>query len=132
RIEILKDGASAIYGSDAIAGVVNVILKKTVTGTHLSGDIGTTQHGGGTTGKASILQGFSGSDPDKLNGYVGLEYRKQQEIKLADRSGDWTTLDFRPQGGRDIRPGARNDLAPAPRLATPYLQIPGSSSSAAS
>lgn len=128
RIEILKDGASAIYGSDAIAGVVNVILRKSVTGTHLTGEIGTTQHGGGTTAKASIIQGFSGDNPEKLNGYVGLEYRTQEEISLSSRSGDWTTLDWRSQGGRDLRPGARNDLVNAPRLASPYLQIPGGSS----
>ena len=130
RIEVLKDGASSIYGSDAIAGVVNVILKKTVSGVLVSADLGTTQHGGGATGKASVLAGFNSDNP-ALNGYVGIEYRKQQQIKLNQRSGDWATLDFRPLGGLDIRPGARNDLVNVPRVGTPYLQLPGGNGNAA-
>jgi iron complex outermembrane receptor protein len=57
RIEILKDGASAVYGSDAIAGVVNVILKKSFEGTLVSADIGGTQHGGGATKNIAITHG---------------------------------------------------------------------------
>lgn len=124
RIEVLKDGASAIYGSDAIAGVVNVILKKRVGGTLLSADLGGTQHGGGANGKASIMHGFGA---DELNAYVALEFRKQDAIKLNQRSGAWTHLDWRPDGGIDLRPGASNLQAVSPRLATPYLQIPSSS-----
>jgi len=127
RIEILKDGASSIYGSDAIAGVVNVILKKSFTGTLVSADLGTSQHGGGTTGRASVIAGFNGDNPD-LNGYVSLEYRKQQQIKLNQRSGDWTKFDWRDEGGLDLRPGARNALVTTPRVATPYYQVPGGSS----
>jgi iron complex outermembrane recepter protein len=130
RIEILKDGASAIYGSDAIAGVVNVILKKSFTGTAVSADLGTTQHGGGGTGRASIIHGFNGDNAD-LNGYVALEFRKQNEILLDQRSGDWTNLNWIPQGGIDLRPGARNPLVASPRLPTPYYQIPGSSTGSA-
>ena len=48
RIEVLKDGASAVYGSDAMAGVVNIILKKNFKGTSVTADAGTTQKGGGT------------------------------------------------------------------------------------
>src|SRR5437879_52402 len=46
-IEVLKDGASALYGSDAIAGVVNIKLKKTFTGAHISGEFGISQHDDG-------------------------------------------------------------------------------------
>lgn len=131
RIEILKDGASSTYGSDAIAGVVNIILRKSFTGTLASAEIGTTEHGGGQTKRASILQGING-DNQNLNGWVGLEYRKQDQILLRQRSGEWTTLDWRAQGGEDLRPGARNDLVTVPRVGTPYLQLPGSSSNSAS
>lgn len=131
RIEILKDGASAVYGSDAIAGVVNVILKKKFSGTLISADAGTTQHGGGQTGKVSIIHGFNGDNAD-LNGYVALEYRHQNEIKLDQRSGDWTNFDWRPQGGIDLRPGAYNPFVLTPRVATPFLQNPAGSSSSAS
>ncbi len=125
RIEILKDGASAIYGSDAMAGVVNVILKKRASGTQLGAELGATQHGGGASGKASLLQGFGG---EALGGYLAIEYRQQQQIKLNQRSGEWTQFDWRGEGGIDLRPGARNPLVASPRLATPYLQLPGSAS----
>src|SRR5205814_1630077 len=81
RIEILLDGASAIYGSDAIAGVVNIILKKNFKGTTVNATGGTTTKGGGTTWDAQILQGF-GDVGAGLGGYVGLEYRSQQAIGL--------------------------------------------------
>lgn len=45
RIEILKDGASALYGSDAIAGVVNIVLKKEFTGTEVTARIGNVTRG---------------------------------------------------------------------------------------
>jgi len=73
RIEVLKDGASAVYGSDAIAGVVNVILKKSIVGTVLSVDVGNTSHGGGANSSVAIAHGF-GSANDPQNGYISLEY----------------------------------------------------------
>ncbi len=58
RVEVLRDGASAQYGSDAIAGVVNVILKNDKSGSaSLTG--GTTWDGGGDTTRASIDKGFA-------------------------------------------------------------------------
>src|SRR3546814_12862300 len=47
HIEILLDGASAVYGSDAVGGVVNIILKRRDTGAHTSVRVGTTSNGGG-------------------------------------------------------------------------------------
>ena len=127
RIEILKDGASAVYGSDAIAGVVNVILKKTHKGTTLNAEIGTTQHGGGTTSKFSIIHGF-GEAGGKHSGYVALEYRQQEQIKLDQRAGyDWTNFDWRSYGGSDMRPGAINGVVVNPRLLTPVLLRRGAS-----
>ena len=82
RIEILLDGASAIYGSDAIAGVVNVILKKDFKGTYAMGTGGTTTKGGGTTWDAQFMQGF-GDVSAGLGGWVALEYRSQEAIRLT-------------------------------------------------
>src|SRR5205085_5236513 len=48
-IEVLKSGASSLYGSDAIAGVVNIKLKKNLNGTRFGAETGNTQHGGGKT-----------------------------------------------------------------------------------
>ena len=55
RIEILKDGASAVYGSDAMAGVVNVILRKNLVGTSISAEGGRATEGGGATFAALIV-----------------------------------------------------------------------------
>ena len=128
RVEVLLDGASAIYGTDAIGGVVNIILKKSFTGTGLVLDGGSTTKGGGTTWHASIMQGF-GTPADNYNGYIALEYRKQDEIKLSQRSGDWTNFNWTGQGGNDLRPGAYapNAGVSQPYELTPYLQNRGQS-----
>jgi len=132
RIEVLLDGASAIYGSDAIAGVVNVILKKDFKGTYAMGSGGTTTKGGGTTWNAQLMQGF-GDVGAGLGGYLAFEYRDQQAILLNQRSGAaWNTMDFTSWGGQDLRPGAKSGSVPNPILRTPYLQNPAGSASNAS
>jgi len=125
RIEILKDGASAIYGSDAMAGVVNVILKKNFVGTTVSGEAGSTTEGGGATKHASITSGFGNFEEDGYNAYAALEYRKQNAISNSQRAGDggWTNLDFTSVGGNRFVPGE----TPTPgvpavvRTLTPYF-----------
>ena len=52
-VEVLKDGASALYGADAIAGVVNIKLKKTYVGSEISAEGGTSQHGDGMVNTVS-------------------------------------------------------------------------------
>lgn len=126
RIEILKDGASAVYGSDAIAGVVNVILKKSFDGTSITAEAGNSQHGGGQSNHVSIMHGF-GSKDDSHNGYLSVEYRQQDPIMLSQRDGkSWTNFDWRSQGGENLNPGAHNAYTGAlPRSSTPYLIAPG-------
>ena len=87
RVEILKDGASAIYGSDAIAGVVNVILRKDFVGTVAKVSGGITGDGDGKDGRASITHGFGDIDKDKYNVLLNLEVGKSGEIWLSDRAG---------------------------------------------
>lgn len=60
RIEVLKDGASAIYGSDAISGVVNIITKKTYAGTAVNGYVGLSQRADGETYQVDATTGTSG------------------------------------------------------------------------
>ena len=60
RIEVLKEGAGAIYGSDAVAGVVNFVLRKDYSGTEVSAYYGTSYDGKGSVTKGSILTGFNG------------------------------------------------------------------------
>ncbi len=104
RIEVLKDGASAVYGSDAIAGVVNVILKKSVTGTTVSAEAGISGKGDGATTHASLTTGWGSLDTDGQNAYIALEARHQNDILLRKRPylarTDWT-----PYGGVDLTQG---------------------------
>ncbi len=104
RIEVLKDGASAIYGSDAIAGVVNVILKKAINTTTLSAETGITSKGDGATQHASLGTGWGNLSTDKQNAYVALEARHQNSILLRNRPylarTDWT-----PYGGANLTQG---------------------------
>ncbi|HEY8975991.1 MAG TPA: TonB-dependent receptor, partial [Burkholderiaceae bacterium] len=104
RIEVLKDGASAVYGSDAIAGVVNVILKKTFTGLTMSAETGLSGHGDGATQHASITTGWGSLDRDGQNAYVSIEGRHANSILLKNRPylarTDWT-----PYGGTNLTQG---------------------------
>src|SRR5256714_4232618 len=59
RVEVLKDGASAVYGSDAIAGVVNIITRRRVNGTELSAYAGTSSHGDGTQYDINVSTGVA-------------------------------------------------------------------------
>jgi len=130
RIEILKDGASAVYGSDAIAGVVNVILKKSYNGTSITAESGTTQHGGGQTNHVSFMHGFGDVGADK-NGFVAIEYRHQDQILLNQRSGAWTNFNYSGDpGGENLNQGAKNDFVTNPVTQTPYLQNPALGSAA--
>ncbi|MBB4844647.1 iron complex outermembrane receptor protein [Paucibacter oligotrophus] len=77
RIDVLSGGASAIYGSDAIAGVVNVILKKNVQGHSLNLRAGGSQLGGGENAR---LQFVSGLNTQRLNAVFGLELSGREPI----------------------------------------------------
>jgi iron complex outermembrane recepter protein len=96
RIEVLKDGASAVYGSDAIAGVVNIILKKTFVGTDVSADAGTSYKGDGTTEHFSATYGFGDLGGDGHNTYVNVEFRHQQAIGLDSRP-QYSNFDYYDQ-----------------------------------
>lgn len=74
RIEILTDGASAIYGSDALGGVVNVITRKDFNGVEMTYGIGNPTRAGGDTEQASIVFGTS-SDRGRLLGGISLDSR---------------------------------------------------------
>jgi len=82
RIEILSGGDSAIYGSDAIAGVVNVILKDHADGVDVNVKAGTTQHGGGGEGR---LQVTGGKKFDRLSTVFSLELSTVEPIFAQNR-----------------------------------------------
>ncbi|MFL6630865.1 MAG: TonB-dependent receptor domain-containing protein [Massilia sp.] len=105
-IEVLKSGASSLYGSDAIAGVVNIKLKKNLNGTRLAAETGNTQHGGGKTHRGSISSGIGDLDNDGYNAFVTAEWRRQGNIKVKDRSQfEWDNADWRSRGGNNLNLG---------------------------
>lgn len=82
HIEVLRDGAAAQYGSDAIAGVINIVLKSSVNETALSGQVGTTSEGDGDMISGSVNRGWAlGENGGFLN--LSLEYRKRDETNRA-------------------------------------------------
>lgn len=82
RVEILKDGASAIYGADAVAGVVNIILKSDYEGLEVTAEYGQTGDSDGERTHLSLTGGASG---DKGNVTFTLDYLKRDEIWARDR-----------------------------------------------
>ncbi len=83
RIEVLKDGASAIYGSDAIAGVVNVITRKNFNGTEAAAQYGVSQRGDAQTFDGSVTTGRSTESGNLL---FSLGYFNQKDSFLRDRA----------------------------------------------
>ncbi|HET6782272.1 MAG TPA: TonB-dependent receptor plug domain-containing protein, partial [Pseudoxanthomonas sp.] len=97
RIEVLEDGASSIYGSDAIAGVVNIITRKTFDGAEVHTYFGQYDDGGDTT-EASLTLGGSG---DRWSAIFGASYYEQKAIS----SGKWEQSSF-PTAGTGVRGGS--------------------------
>ena len=92
RIEILKDGASAIYGSDAIAGVVNFILRSNYTGGELTGYAGGSPQGGGGVKRVNGMFGLGDFVKNGYNFTLFADY--QQEEALYGRQRDFARLGF--------------------------------------
>jgi iron complex outermembrane receptor protein len=88
RIEVLKDGASAIYGSDAIAGVVNIILKKSMEGGMASAYVGQNEQGDGQNTDYSLSYGVGN---DKANLMFGLSHSDQGAVWAKDRASTATS-----------------------------------------
>ena len=121
RVEVLKDGASAIYGSDAIAGVVNVILRKRYTGTEVGGYAGISQHGDGTT---YDIHGVTGTAGDRGSILFSVGYQDQHEVLAGARTWSSTTYDITGPNGDafDVAfktPSGNSSTFPAGRFAIP-------------
>jgi len=100
RVEVLKDGASAIYGSDAIAGVVNIILRSDFQGAILRASYGLSGDSDGDTKKATLTAGTGDLASDGWNAFFSLDVGKSDAIKISDRKNrKWIgTGDTRPWG----------------------------------
>jgi iron complex outermembrane recepter protein len=125
-VEVDKDGASSIYGSDAIAGVVNVKLKQQIVGFDAMAEGGTSEHGGGTSQHYAVSAGKGDLSEDGYNVFITGEYRQQSPITLDQRSDEpWAGLNFTSIGGNDMRAGAPTIFnGGLPATVTPYLVSP--------
>jgi iron complex outermembrane receptor protein len=86
RIEILKDGASAIYGTDAIGGVMNIILKTNYQGLEASASTNVTEAGGGNIHRASLIGGTGDLETNGFNLMASLAYTKNEQLDSRQRS----------------------------------------------
>jgi iron complex outermembrane receptor protein len=86
RVEILKDGASAIYGTDAIGGVINFILRTDYRGLELSLNDNFTQEGGGANRRLSLLGGVGSLQVDGFNIMGSVTYDNNEKLSSRDRS----------------------------------------------
>ena len=116
RVEVLKDGASAIYGSDAVAGVVNIILRKNFVGTTLKASYGISQKSDGSEPRAAITHGFGDMATDGYNVLLNAEFGKKQPIYYRDRAGRGSvgvSAIGQPEWGFDPNSGPTNNIGRA-------------------
>jgi iron complex outermembrane receptor protein len=104
RVEILKDGASAIYGTDAIGGVINFILRKDFRGAEVNANYYGTQQGGGDNGRVNVTAGSGDLNSDKYNFFISADYFKQDALKASQRES--TRTSYIPSLGVDTTSGA--------------------------
>jgi len=84
RIEVVTGGAAAIYGADAVSGAVNIVMKKNVTGVHISATNGISNQGDGRQTQASLLTGFK-FDGGRGHFVFGADYTDTTPIDILDR-----------------------------------------------
>ena len=85
RVEVLRDGASALYGTDAIAGVINFITRKDYHGGTVTLGVDSPQHPGGAQHEAQAGFGFGDLDKDGLNVFGFVGFQQQAAIKSGQR-----------------------------------------------
>ncbi len=102
RVEILKDGGSALYGADAVAGVINFVTKTDYQGIEATASWGQSSRGDGTEKRLGLSAGFGDLSADRFNVLVGLDYLKRDPILRKDRDLS-KSVDFRRFGASDGR-----------------------------
>jgi len=114
RIEILKDGGSAIYGADAVAGVINIITKTDYMGAEGRIGYGQSSRSDGKEKQAGIVAGFGDLTKDRFNVLLGLDVFKRDPILRKDRDIS-KSVDFRRLGSTD----GRSSFAPEGNIINP-------------
>ncbi|MGI9328613.1 MAG: TonB-dependent receptor plug domain-containing protein [Pseudomonadales bacterium] len=120
RIEVLADGASAVYGSDAVAGVVNVITKDNFEGFEFTAGIGSPEDDGGDADNLGMLFGVQGNSGHFV---VGATYIKTDNVDFLER--DWSRIPL--LGQADDGSGGRLSLIGSGIPPAGRVQAPGPS-----
>jgi iron complex outermembrane receptor protein len=131
RVEILRDGASAIYGTDAIGGVINFITRREVAGFDVAAQINRPQKsGGGDQQRVSLTGGYGSLANDRFNVWASLDWRKQDVLPADQRSfsrtgvlGTSRTAITNGTSGTAF-PGDLNGFEPTAPLCAPPKSIP--------
>jgi iron complex outermembrane receptor protein len=92
-VEVLREGASALYGSDAIAGVINFITKKNYQGLEVQVNFDKPEKSGGNSGEADFIFGHGDLANDGYNFMITGSYSKQQELRATQRAFSATGFD---------------------------------------
>lgn len=114
RIEILKDGGSAIYGADAVAGVINIITRRDYQGVNAITNYGQSSRGDAKEKAFGLSAGFGDLSADQFNVSFGLDVFKRTPIYRKDREMT-RSADFRRYGGGD----GRSSFAPSGNIVDP-------------
>ena len=96
RVEVLRDGASAVYGTDAIGGVINFITRTDYQGAQASAFVDVTEEGGGNIYRTDFLVGGGDLDTDRWNAFLSLGARKNDVLRGNAR--DFSNS-FQPERG---------------------------------
>ena len=96
RVEVLRDGASAVYGTDAIGGVINFITRNDYQGVTASFGADATQDGGGNIYQVSLLAGTGDLDSDRWNAWLAVNVKRNEILSGTDR--DFANS-FQPERG---------------------------------
>src|SRR5580658_7722796 len=97
QVEVLREGASALYGSDAVAGVINFITKKNFQGAEVQANFDHPQEAGGGSGEADFTFGHGDLTSDGYNFMITGTYSKQQELQATQRA--FSAYGFNPAQG---------------------------------
>jgi iron complex outermembrane receptor protein len=119
RVEILKDGASSIYGSDAIAGVVNITTRSNYDGAEATAYVGENEHG---DGRVEAYDFTIGANTEKANIVMNVSYNKQEPILAGDRHISQNPSVNIP--GNNVNTGA-SSTTPFGRFRTTAFGAPG-------
>lgn len=108
RIDVLKDGASSSYGADAIAGVVNVITKRSFQGVAGRAEAGIAESGIGSSQRLTLTMGTGDLDEKGYNAYISGFYFHSGEVRNSDVRGPYNSDNKTGIGGPDDRVNGDN------------------------